>query len=171
MAHAKPDQDAELDEDGIVVQKHRSMVLVVDPATLRLKWQQSGPWLGQHDPDFLESGKILVYNNNYDGTEDGAIFGNGNIMEIDPGTRAVTYRYGADRGQAFYAESSGKHQELPGGNVLVTEAKSGRVFEFDRSGRTVWEFINRYDEQDAALITEATRYPENYFTVTDWACR
>jgi protease I len=32
MAHAKPDQDAELDEDGIVVQKHRSMVLVVVPA-------------------------------------------------------------------------------------------------------------------------------------------
>lgn len=32
MAQAKPDQDAELDEDGIVVQKHRSMVLVVVPA-------------------------------------------------------------------------------------------------------------------------------------------
>lgn len=32
MAQARPDQDAELDEDGIVVQKHRSMVLVVVPA-------------------------------------------------------------------------------------------------------------------------------------------
>jgi hypothetical protein len=148
-----------------------SMILVVDPATMRLKWYQAGPWLGQHDPDFLENGKILVYNNNYDGTEDGSLFGNGNIMELDPATRAITYRYGTAPGQAFYAESSGKHQELPGGNVLVTEAKAGRVFEFDRNGQIVWEFINRYDEKDAALITEATRYPESYFKVTDWACR
>jgi len=31
MAHAKPNPDAELDEDGIVIQKHRSRVLVVVP--------------------------------------------------------------------------------------------------------------------------------------------
>jgi len=31
MAQAKPNQDAELDEDGIVIQKHRSCVLVVVP--------------------------------------------------------------------------------------------------------------------------------------------
>ena len=31
MAHAKPNEDADLDEDGIVIQKHRSMVLVVLP--------------------------------------------------------------------------------------------------------------------------------------------
>jgi hypothetical protein len=34
----------------------------------------------------------------------------------------------------------------------------------------VWEFVNRYDDADAALMTGATRYPEDYFTVDDWTC-
>jgi hypothetical protein len=158
--------------DWMISMRMGSKLIVVDPVTRQIKWYQSGPWLGQHDPDFLENGKILIYNNNDDGTPSGAVFGGGNIMELDPaGGRAITFRYGSKPGQPLYAPSSGKHQELPGGNVLVTEAKAGRVFEFDANGEIVWEFVNRYDDTSSALISEATRYPTSYFTVTDWTCR
>lgn len=156
--------------DLMISMRRGSMVMVVDPTTWRIKWYQAGPWKGQHDPDFLPSGRILIFNNNDDADGQGTLFGGSNIMEIDPATREVTYRYGLAAGQRMYTESSGKHQELPGGNVLVTEAKAGRLFEFDRSGRVVWEFINRYDDKDVAVITEGTRYPEDYFQVRDWSC-
>jgi hypothetical protein len=156
--------------DWMLSTRKGSSVLVVDPRTKRLKWYQSGPWKGQHDPDFLPTGKILIFNNNEDGSESGTVFGGGNIMEVVPFSPEVTYRYGLRKGEQLYTASSGKHQPLPNGNILVTEAKGGRVFEADPNGRIVWEFINRYDEADVATVTEASRYPESYFTVKDWSC-
>ena len=144
-------------------------IIVVDPNTLRIKWYQTGPWRGQHDPDFLPNGKILVFNNNDDG-EVGAIYGGSNIMEVDPGSPEIAYRYGIAAGERMFTDSSGKHQPLPGGNVLVTESKAGRAFEAAPDGTVVWEFINRYDDTNVAVITEATRYPDDYFRVRDWSC-
>ena len=156
--------------DLMISMRKGSSVIVVDPKTLRIKWYQSGPWKGQHDPDFLPNGRILVFNNNDDADGKGRLFGGSNIMEIDPATREITYRYGMAPGQPMFTESSGKHQELPGGNVLVTEAKAGRLFEAEPGGRIVWEYINRYDEKDVAVVTEGTRYPDDYFQVRDWSC-
>lgn len=155
--------------DLLVSMRKQHVVLVVDPATLIVKWYQAGPWLGQHDPDFTPSGAILVFNNNEDGTAAGSRFGGANVMAIDPATRRVTFRYGVEPQQRMYTHERGKLQEFEG-RLLVTEASAGRAFEVDRSGAVVWEYLNRYDETHAALITEASRYPQAYFTVKDWSC-
>lgn len=156
--------------DLMVSMRFGSKILVMDRKGLRMKWYQSGPWRGQHDPDFLPNGKILVYNNNADGTETGSIFGGGNIMEVDPVSREVTFRYGTADGQRMYAPEQGSHQELPGGNLLIVESRTGRAFEVEPDGAIVWEFINRYDDTAVATITGATRHPEDYFAVSDWSC-
>ena len=64
----------------------------------------------------------------------------------------------------------GKHEPTRKGGLLVTEFEGGRVFETDASGRIIWEYINRYDEDEVAEITEARIYPANYFRVSDWSC-
>lgn len=156
--------------DLLVSMRMQHMVFVVDPKTLIVKWYQAGPWLGQHDPDFLENGKILVFNNNDDGTAEGSIYGGSNVIEVDPASREITFRYGADPRQRMFTRERGKHQELRGGNILITESNAGRAFEVDSRGEVVWEFVNRYDHTDVALVTEATRYPEDYFAVHDWTC-
>jgi hypothetical protein len=52
----------------------------------------------------------------------------------------------------------------------MTEAMAGRAIEVDAGGSVVWEFLNNYDKDSAAVITEATRYAPDYFTVRDWSC-
>ncbi len=79
-------------------------------------------------------------------------------------------RYGAAPDQHMYTNIRGKHQTLENRNILVTEPEAGRIFEIDDRGDIVWEFINRFDRDNVALVNEATRYPEDYFTVEDWAC-
>ena len=64
----------------------------------------------------------------------------------------------------------GKHEVTASGGLLITEFDGGRVFETDSAGRTVWEYVNRYDAEDVAEITEARVYPASYFNVSDWAC-
>ena len=58
----------------------------------------------------------------------------------------------------------------PDDGLLVTEFDGGRVFEANARGKIVWEYINRYDEDEVAEISEARLYSPDYFDVEDWAC-
>ena len=156
-------------------------ILVVDPAVQRIKWLSIGPWIRQHDPEFKSGGTISVFNNNAYASvvATGDPFGRfdpslprvTNIVEIDPSTNEHQIVYGGVKGQEMMTVIRGKHELTARGGLLITEFEAGRVLETDRNGRIVWQFINRYDQDDVAEITEARVYPPEYFEVRDWACR
>jgi len=164
--------------DLLVSERDFNLIMVIDPKTQQVKWHQRGPWIGQHDPHFESNGRISVLSNNNDGTETGTLLGGSSIMEIDPrkgseldpNTGAITVKFGGTPSQKMYTEIRGKHQYLSNENILITETEAGRVFEINRKNEVVWEYINRYDKDSAAIVTQAIRYPESYFTVNDWTC-
>jgi hypothetical protein len=43
-----------------------NLIIVFDPDSGVVKWSQTGPWLRQHDPDFLSDGRLLIYDNRDD---------------------------------------------------------------------------------------------------------
>lgn len=138
-------------------------VLVIDPDDLKIKWMRHGPWLRQHDPDFLPDGRISVFDNQWGRKAS-------RIVAIDPATDEVEVLYAGTAEARFYTKIRGKHQHLASGHILITEPAAGRVFEVTAAGEIVWQYINRYDEDRAALISNAIRYPRAYFEVEDWSC-
>lgn len=64
----------------------------------------------------------------------------------------------------------GYHPEVPDGGLMITEPEAGRVFEIDRNGQIVWEYINRWDETRVIEMTGARAFPADYFTIRDWSC-
>ena len=70
----------------------------------------------------------------------------------------------------MYTPVEGDHQILKNGNILIAEGNGGRVLEVDRDGRVVWEFINRYSEEEVLRVSDAIRYPREYFVQGSWAC-
>jgi hypothetical protein len=146
------------------------MVFVVDPSTERIKWYRVGPWNQQHDSDFQSNGTITVFDNHYDGTEDGALFGGSRIIRVYPETGHSEIVYGGRKDQPMYTRTQGSHQFLDNGNLLIIESKSGRVLEVDPDGRTVWEYINRYSKDKVIRISGATRYPIDYLVQDTWEC-
>lgn len=157
-----------------------NMILVTDPGLQRVKWWRVGPWIRQHDPEFKVGGYISVFNNNAFQSAFGpdnyfekshlTIPRVSNIIEIDPATDQSRLVYGGVERQELLTVVRGKHELTPRGGLLITEFEGGRVFETDSSGRTVWEYVNRYDADEVAEITEARIYPADYFTVSDWSC-
>ncbi|MCZ0814344.1 MAG: arylsulfotransferase family protein [Pseudomonadota bacterium] len=133
-----------------------NLIAVADPATGRLKWWHHGPWIKQHDPDFQPDGTITVYDN-------GTSTGRSLIRRIDPadGRLSVVFEGGAE--EPFYSWRRGKHQVLPGGNLLLTEAERGRVLEVDPRGRLVWERHLPWDADRNLVVTEARHVPETFF--------
>jgi hypothetical protein len=166
--------------DLLLSVRELNMVLVADPSLQRVKWWRVGPWIRQHDPEFKAGGLISVFNNNAYKSAFGpdnpftrlpsTIPRVSNIIEIDPITGTHRLVYGGVEGQEMMTVIRGKHELTAQGGLLIAEFEAGRAFETDAGGRTIWQYINRYDADEVAEITEARIYPADYFTVSDWSC-
>jgi hypothetical protein len=166
--------------DLLLSVRELNMILVADPQLRQVRWWRVGPWIRQHDPEFKAGGLISVFNNNIYKPVFGpdnpfnksllTIPRTSNIIELDPVTDKHRIVYGGVKAQEMLSVIRGKHELTARGGLLITEFEGGRVFETDPSGRTIWEYINRYDADEVAEITEARIYPADYFTVSDWSC-
>jgi hypothetical protein len=156
--------------DLLVSVRNLNLVLVVDPRSRHVKWYQVGPWMDQHDPDFLPTGRISVFSNNNDLSDRGTVLGGTTIIEADPVTHKTVVTYGGKDGQRFYTPYRGQHQRLPNGNTLMSDSMSGRAFEVDSNGELVWQLLNSYDDTAVATVNDVLRYPDDYFEVSDWSC-
>lgn len=148
--------------------RNPNTLMVVDPETWTAKWVMTGPFLGQHDPDFLPNGRILVYDNRITGTS--PRFGNSRLIEIDPASKEVVWSFEGTGNQPFYAKARGEQQLLPNGNILISDPHHGRVFEIAPSAdnRTVWEWINLVKPGLVGLVTDVQRVPRS---IVDWLDR
>ena len=119
-------------------------------ADQRLFWPHNGHWI----PDGLPgAGNVLILNNGneyderkrgYSSVEEIALPADGYSYRLDEGAvygpNEVVWRYTADPPESFYSAGGSGAQRLPNGNTLVTDARSRRIFEVTRAGKTVWEF-------------------------------
>ncbi len=141
--------------DLLVSLRNINTVLVLDAENLTVKYKTTGDVARQHDPDFIDGYTLSVFDNN-----------NIRLGPEPPQSRIVikgvngrvdsTY-YSGTAEEPFFTEIMGKHQWLENGNLLITESMRGRVFEIDRSGRIVWEFVNIIKPGVAGIVEQATR--------------
>lgn len=136
--------------------RHLDIVAVIDPGQRRVVWAMKGLWRRQHDPVLLDTGKMLVFDN-----EAGP--GRSRVLELDPATLRIAWSYEGSDEAPFYSETCGTSQRLRGGNTLITESDQGRAFEVTPDGRIVWEYVNPWRAGDSgelvATLFEVTRFP------------
>jgi hypothetical protein len=142
-------------------------IAVVDLEAERVVWGLRGGFRFQHQPTVLDNGRILLFDNL--GTPKRS-----SVLEIDPATGEVLWRYQADRPGVFYSFCCGSNQRLPNGNTLVTESDRGRAFEIDADREIVWEYWNPHrvphpskkGQERIATLFEVVRLPADF--PLDW---
>jgi hypothetical protein len=151
--------------DLLLSLRNLDLLMVVRPSTGRIVWSRTGPYLRQHDPDFLPDGRITVFDNRRD-DRDGHVRGGSRILALEPATGRVETLYGGREDQFFYTSTMGEKQRLPNGDFLVSESNRGHAFEVDAGGDVVWSYVNRWKDGSVGRIAQATRYPADYLTAS-----
>jgi Arylsulfotransferase (ASST) len=142
---------------------------VLDPESAALVWLTRGPWLGQHDPDILPNGNILLFDNygHFEKPE-----GRSRVIEFDPATIELIWQYPGTAEQPLESLIRASQQRLENGNTLITESSGGRILEVTPAGEIVWQFVNpvRGGEQNDRLpiICWAQRLDANDLDTALW---
>jgi hypothetical protein len=127
-------------------------------------WATCGVWRRQHDPDVLENGNILLFDNQ----GNRGFGGKTRILEWNPTNGGVEWCYTGTENQVFESGSRGCQQLLPNGNVLITESNNGRLLEVTREQQVVWEFNNPHRDKATneyvAVVCSAQRYAADELT-------
>lgn len=135
-------------------------VIVFDPETLAIRYKSVGRVLRQHDPDFLPGDVISVFDNNNLAPQERG--GSSRIVELDatdPSGLAARTVFEGSADAPFYTDIMGVHQRLPNGNILIAEARAGRVFEVTADGEEVWSLANAVGDGLRGVVSAAERLP------------
>ena len=140
--------------DWLISYRLTSTVVIVDHRSGELVWRWGpdnmaeahdpkrwgpGELSHQHNAQMLPNGNIIVFDN---GCHRKRGPGFSRIVEIDKNTREFVWTYVAPVILAFNSFMVSGCQRLPGGNTLITEGASGRLFEVTSKHKVVWEYVS-----------------------------
>lgn len=143
--------------DVMISLRNINMVLVFDPATGKARHIFNGPFIRQHDPDFVDGDSISVFDN-YSQTRE-TPQQRSRILQLYADGRPARILFEGSKAHPFFSNIMGKHQALANGNRLLTEAANGRALEINAAGNPVWEYRNFVHTGVVGLMDEAQRLP------------
>ena len=133
----------EPDGDLLVSFRNISTVMKINRTSGEVVWKLGTPSVsGQHAPVRLPGGNILIFDNGP--TRLDQTFPFSRVIEVDPATREIVWKYQDPNPQSFYSDRISNAQRLPNGNTLINEGMTGRFFEVTSHGEVVWEYVNPY---------------------------
>ncbi len=148
--------------DLLISLRNPNAFIIVDPQSQIVRWYGKGIWKQQHDPDLLDNGRVLLFDNQ--GLPDSP-YGHSRVLEVDLFTHEIYWQYkGTDEDSYFDSLIRGAQHRLPNGNTLITESQGGRLLEVTREQKIVWEYYNpdraEYEGKHLrAMMTQAQRIP------------
>src|SRR5947207_7466600 len=131
--------------DGDILASYRptSTVLRISRKTGEILWKLGSPTVaGQHAPNLLGNGNILIFDNGVHRLDDSMPFSR--VIEVSPATNEIGWKYQDRPAWNFFSPRMGNAQRLPNGNTLVCESSFGRFFEVTKDGEIVWEYVNPF---------------------------
>jgi outer membrane protein assembly factor BamB len=155
--------------DGNLLTSFRLLntVAIIDKRSGDFRWKWGRDELGhQHDPNPLPNGNLLIFDNGFHTVRPGPGT-QSRIIEVDPNTNTIVWKYEARPGWEFFSFFISGAQRLPNGNTLVCEGMTGRLFEVTSEGEIVWEYTNPFFGDDERygrvnLVFRAYRYGPDF---------
>lgn len=147
--------------DILVSMNRINAIVLIDKEDKKIKWDFINPFVRQHDPDILNNGNIMVFDNN-GGGDQGFLDRRSRILSINPLTGETEIVFEKNKDNRFYSFNRGNQHYLPNGNLFIVESTKGHLFEIDKSGQVVWEYYDIWDKDYVSFISQAQRFPADF---------
>jgi Arylsulfotransferase (ASST) len=130
--------------DLVLSIRHLSTVLLYRPATDAIVWLQTGPWLNQHDVDYLGDGIFTIFGN--DSVRGDAsrpsLRGYNTIWQYDQKSGRASERLPLKH-VGIFTKSEGLHRVLENGDIFIEETDRGLIHRVSGDGmRLRWSYAH-----------------------------
>ncbi len=151
--------------DVMLSSKHLSTVLLYRPYNNNIIWLKTGPWLNQHDVDYLGDGKFSIFGNDtfrYNKMENHDVF-------IDKNNKIYIYDLKDDSINTLYdntmaevkTPTQGLHEILKNGDVFIEDTDNFRLLRLSKQNKR-WEYFNFLGDDKIGSIHWSRYLEEDY---------
>lgn len=148
--------------------RNLSTIALYRPATEKIIWLKSGPWFNQHDVDFVEDSKILVFGNDVirEETVEGGVdsrlttqdlyfsksrpYNNAYIYDLRTGEITTPF-YALFKNEGIRTYTSGRCDFLSNGLMMIEDTENGRIIIGDSLSKKM-EFTHRIDNEHISYL-------------------
>lgn len=143
--------------------RNLNALAVLNPKTEQIVYATGLRTRMQHDIDLLPTGNLMLYDNR------GSLRNGGQsrVIEFDPLTQAIVWKFEGTPEDPLHTEFWGAQQRLTNGNTLIVDPERGRIIEVTQDGKMVWDYrtplvFEREGVDHVPSITHAERIPLDY---------
>ena len=158
-----------LEGDIMLSSKHLSTVFLYRPSTNKIIWLKTGPWLNQHDVDYLGEGYFSIFGNDtfrYNKIETYDVFysGSNNIYIYDYSNDKIEQTHSSNM-KNIKTPTQGLHEILNNGDLFIEETDNFKIYRFGKNIKR-WDFVNLLDINKIGSIHWSRYLDEN--TNLEW---
>lgn len=150
--------------DVLVSIRNRSSVFLYRPSTNKILWLQTGPWVNQHDADFVGQSSISVFGNNVLRTPSGNDFITPSnevyLVDLKKGQTVSPFSNFLQK-QNVRTKTEGLSHVLEDGTVFVEESNHGRLLKGSDRGLQ-WSYIERVENGYLGMTGWSRYLPAEY---------
>jgi len=154
---ATSDGDYWMKGDLLISARNLSTVFLFRPATGKILWYRTGPWINQHDANFVDSHRISVFGNDvlrnvpraYTFANDSGV---NQVYIYDFQTDSIATPFAALlTSSRVRSVTEGRATVGEGDSLFIEDSNAGRHLRF-RDGKLLWSRINWYDQNRIGLV-------------------
>jgi len=148
--------------------RNLSTVFLYRPSEDRIIWLKTGPWLSQHDIDYLGNGKFAIFGNDVDAASgDFADRKNSNVYVYDIKNGHISKPYETVfRDNKLLSPTEGRQRILDNGDAFLEITASGEMLRAS-SSKLRWKYVNRISNSEIGALHWA-RYFNRKEINLDW---
>jgi len=139
--------------DLLVSIRNRSTVFLYRPSTNKIIWLKTGPWLNQHDADFVGKSKISIFGNDVirrEGAKTIELKNRIYVFDLTDGAIATPYTE-PFKMLDIRTPTGGRQEILDHGDVFVEETDYGRLLRLSAKD-AVWTYVVKVDDDTLGML-------------------
>lgn len=147
--------------DLLISIRNRNTIFLYRKNTNKIIWLKTGPWLNQHDCDFIDDKRIMVFGNDIlRGKDHHLIYGHNNIYIYNLENNTIDTSYSPImRKIGIKTLNEGRCELLDNGDMFVDESNFGNLYIFNKE-KLKFHYTERVDKKNVKKFFWVRYIPE-----------